>query len=133
VTPTPQKSSPPPSPLSPPSDTCANCARLIPPLERGRTYDGQPVCAACLQKLALPLGHPDRPIVTERTAKRFKRQILLATLLILAGLALIIGNFALNLATLRLNGNLMTLGLGALIIGVIWLAIARLAAWWHHG
>lgn len=115
-----------------PASACSNCGKPIPPLERGRSYEGKPVCAACLAILS-PLGTADRPLVTERTAKRIKIHMVVACLIVLAGLLTIGLHLSSHFARFDFSWTTLSIGLFFVLFGGIYLTLARLAAWWNHG
>jgi hypothetical protein len=76
-----------------------------------------------------PRQPPQRRVQTiEQTGKTWKAQILLSSLLLIAGVVL---------ATVGAQSKGMeaatALGVMAILIGIVWLIFAKLGAWWFHG
>jgi len=67
----------------------------------------------------------DRPILTERTSKRFKKGMLVCGLLAIGGCTMIMASAA--------DGPQMILGGLLFWGGVLGFIVYRLSAWWHHG
>lgn len=93
---------------------------------------------ACL-KCAYPLNPSARPLqqvvvqanqprvqTIERTSKQLKGQMLAATTLVFGGCVAFCGSDKADGAVLP------TLGMVAVLGGVIWLAVTKLSVWWHH-
>lgn len=65
------------------------------------------------------------PTTIQATGKRYKGQMLAATLLVAAGVVMIV-------VAQGDDGRLLW-GAGVAAAGLAWYAVARLRAWWHHG
>ncbi len=67
----------------------------------------------------------------EQTAKKYKLQIVLSSLVIVLGLALLIVTAASNLG--NFGFYVTALSVVIMLSGIIWLAIVKFLTWWHHG
>lgn len=102
--------------------SCTECGRQI--------SDRATACPGC----ACPVGGVKRSYagvtVIEQTGKKYKGQIALASMMMIGGIAVAILGMMSSNENMRLIGVLGVLGM---VVGVIWLGIAKVAAWWSHG
>ena len=129
-------------------ETCENCGRTIGRLERACVWDDQTVCVEChghlsasgpspdavpeirrdpLMSLAESQRHRVRPVLVERTSKRWKRHIDIG-----GGIAGF-GCMFLIIGCGKGNGILTWMGLSLIVVGVLWAAVAKRKAWWETG
>jgi hypothetical protein len=136
-------------------EACENCGHAIGGLETPRVWQDHVVCAACHAKLTAGTGiaapppvpppalHPLQPTLPgvrtiEQTGKQWKLQMLLAALLIAAGVVTMCAGCRVALGAAdqqgRSNGGTAA-GIGFIMItaGLLWGVAARLLAWWYHG
>jgi len=116
--------------VGPTMKTCENCERTIGKLEETFKYKGHTICSECnghlasgRQSVSVEGGH----ITTERTVKKWKKEMLIGCCLIIIGLML---GSALLLSS---DSHLVYVGYVVAGIGFMVLLKARIAAWWHHG
>jgi hypothetical protein len=142
------------------SEQCGNCGQAIGKLETPRVWQDHVVCAACHAKLnagtttatpppvtpmppAPPALDPQQPTLPgvrtiEQTGKQWKLQMLLAALLVAAGVVTMCAGcrLAFNGAGQQGRSSAGTAaGIGFIMIaaGLLWGIAARLLAWWYHG
>lgn len=76
---------------------------------------------------AVSHGRP-RTQTVEQTGKFWKAQILLSALLLIGGVVLIIAG-----SQNGGRGPIGPFGAIAVVVGIIWLIVAKVGAWWFHG
>lgn len=62
-----------------------------------------------------------KPVVTERTSKRYKGRMLLGGLVTCAGVIILVG------------GDNPLMGAGLFVAGLVIYALGRFGSWWNHG
>jgi hypothetical protein len=74
-------------------------------------------------------AHRPRVQVIEQTSKFWKAQMLLASLLAIAGIIAVgIGG-----QDVRPNHGIVAIGLLSVAAGLLWFIVAQIGAWWNHG
>lgn len=96
---------------------CTECNNEVSSLATACPKCGAPIAFAAGGAPAFSATHVT-PI--EQTGKRYKGQMLIASLVCAGGVVLAIAGSP-------------AIGLAALVIGVVWYFIARFGAWWDHG
>lgn len=83
---------------------------------------------------AVPIAPPVSHIVTERTAKRFKWQLLAAFGLCLFGMfsSCILTSIAASVSP-KLGAPFLIFGVTCFVGGLVWGSVVKWMAWWHHG
>ena len=106
--------------------SCPECKREVSDRAESCPHCGCPLAAA-------PDVVGGRQVRTvEKTAKRFKGQIALSTLLLLIGVFWTCGSCVASRTTGEVEG-LSPWGMLLTAFGGIWLLAAKTNAWWHHG
>jgi hypothetical protein len=82
----------------------------------------------------MPFGRPTPHVLIERTAKKFKWQLLVSFLLAIFGLfsGCLFAPLAARISP-QLGLFVLILGIGCLVGGLIWGTVVKWTAWWHHG
>ena len=105
-----------------PMTTCQECKQPVSSRAESCPHCGCPLTAA-------PDVVSGRQVRTvERTAKRFKGHILVSTLLLLVGVFWIVGSCS-TLGAEHISPWAVLL----VFVAAVWLFVAKLSAWWHHG
>lgn len=100
------------------SDKAVTCPRCAYPIARGKTKEAQ------TEKVRLRRKEQ----IIKKTPKKYKLQVFIAILLVLAGFFLII----FNISGQQINVIAVILGLLATVGGFVWLIIAEFSSWWHQ-
>jgi hypothetical protein len=134
-------------------ETCENCGGSIGKLETPFVWQDRVVCAGCHTKLrqsqtaaetpTLPYATPMQPVsdavqqyvLTEKTSKRWKRQMLMAAGCTAFGVILTCSGAFSGVYIGSRPGGISGGELGVLMTfgGLVWLLVARIRAWWEHG
>lgn len=85
-------------------------------------------CPKCSYPIStIPAGKKVEDVQTiQQTSKRFKKQIIVAVLLLIGGIIVI------AIAADAKKYGLAGVGILATILGVVWYIIVRLRIWWNH-
>ncbi|MBM4031235.1 MAG: zinc ribbon domain-containing protein [Planctomycetes bacterium] len=101
---------------------CAECGREVSDRAESCPQCGFPLSASP----DMVGGRQIRGI--EKTAKRFKAHILLATIALIVGVIWTVGS-----CEQSKHGSVEPMPILLTFFSAIWLLIAKLLAWWHHG
>lgn len=123
------------------SDRCDNCKLDFEAKDAREMFGSKIVCVPCYkelmrnQKKPLPYASPAQPsaILTELTAKRWKKHQLAALALCMACVLMIIFGMWWMERTRDEKSYLGMAGFYLLPVGLVYFLWARMMAWWHHG
>jgi uncharacterized membrane protein YvbJ len=90
--------------------------------------DKAPQCPKCSYPIStIPAGQKVEDVQTiQQTSKRFKKQIIIAVILLIGGI------IVLAIGADGKRYGLAGVGILAIILGVVWYIIVRIRIWWHH-
>ncbi len=116
---------------------CSNCNQL---LEVANEHRGKSIaCPKCSTNMLVPVLPVAKAVeapkvqMIERTAKRYKGRLVIATLLGVIGvILLIIGSVQLSTEENPSGGVSFGLGLTMCLFAAIWGIAIRIRIWWHH-
>lgn len=102
--------------------TCLDCGHSV--------SDRAPACPNCGAPITAKGPGEAKPVVTELTSKRLKRQVLLSALTIVVGVVWVFS--VLGASNSSSGAGSSTIGALLILTGLVWFAATRIRIWWQH-